>query len=187
MKKTIRLLLAVVLAAALSSCGGSGHGSADGGKTVNGVIAEKTGESAVSTSTAEPASVPSESTAADPFAGAKGGDVDVDLTKLSATMTYAQVNDMLMYPKNYTGKTVRMKGAFAVYEGEDRNYFAVIIEDATACCQQGIEFILADDLDYPSEYPEKGTEIEVVGTYHTYPEGQISYPELYDATMTVKK
>ena len=31
----------------------------------------------------------------------------------------------------------------AVYETEERNYYAVIITDATACCSTGIEFLVA--------------------------------------------
>ena len=90
---------------------------------------------------------------------------------------------MLTYPDKYVGMKVRMRGPFAVYETEERNYFAVIITDATACCSQGIEFLLTDDPPYPSGYPESGTEITVTGIFHTYFEGPMSYPELYDATM----
>ena len=46
--------------------------------------------------------------------GGPGG-VDVDLTKLSSTMVYAVVNDMLIKPDSYIGKTVRMSGSMSVY------------------------------------------------------------------------
>ena len=42
--------------------------------------------------------------------------IDVDLTKLSSTMVYSEVYNMLYTPDDYIGKTVKMKGAFAYYE-----------------------------------------------------------------------
>ena len=55
---------------------------------------------------------------------------------------YSEVADMLTTPDNYIGKTVKMNGAFNIYQDEktDQNYYACIIQDATACCSQGLEF-----------------------------------------------
>ncbi|MBR6050392.1 MAG: hypothetical protein IKP68_04205 [Clostridia bacterium] len=109
--------------------------------------------------------------------------VDVDLTKLSSTMVYAEVYNMMVSPDDYIGKSVRMKGAFAYGEGDGRYYFACIISDATACCSQGIEFVLKDGRKFPSEYPQAGTEITVVGVFDTYYEGTYRYCQLIDAVM----
>ncbi len=70
----------------------------------------------------------------------------VDLTTLSSTMVYAEVYQMMYDPGAYVGKTVKMNGQFFAYliDGMDSYIFACIIQDATACCQQGMEFILAD-------------------------------------------
>ncbi|MCD7755695.1 MAG: hypothetical protein LUJ09_05105 [Firmicutes bacterium] len=108
---------------------------------------------------------------------------DVDLTSLSSTMVYAEVYNMLCAPEEYMGKTVRMAGAFAIYEGDERNYYACIIADATACCSQGIEFVLEGDYSYPEDYPELGTTITVTGVFDTYYEGQYQYVQLIHAEM----
>ena len=46
-----------------------------------------------------------------------------------------------------------MNGDFAYYEDPEtkKQYFACIIADATACCSQGLEFILTGDHTYPNE------------------------------------
>lgn len=41
--------------------------------------------------------------------------IDVDLTKLSSTLVYAEVFNMLYSPEDYVGKTVKMNGAFSLY------------------------------------------------------------------------
>ena len=109
--------------------------------------------------------------------------VDVDLTKLSSTLVYSEVYNMLTSPDDYIGKTIKMSGDFAVGEGEDRYYFACIIADATACCSQGIEFLLDGDYNYPEDYPELSTEITVIGVFDTYYEGESRYCQLINASM----
>ena len=110
--------------------------------------------------------------------------VSVDLTKMNSTMVYSEVSNMVNTPQNYKGRSVRMKGSFAVYEGDGRNYYACIISDATACCQQGMEFVLAGEHEYPKDYPAIGTEITVTGVFDTYKEGEQMYCQLIDAVMT---
>lgn len=110
-------------------------------------------------------------------------DVDVDLTQLSSTMVYAEVSNMMSSPDEYTGKTVKMSGIFSVYVGETQVYFACIIADATACCSQGIEFILAGNHSYPDDYPDLGTTVTVTGTFQTYEEDGYQYITLVDAIM----
>lgn len=110
-------------------------------------------------------------------------EIDVDLTALSSTMVYSEVYNMVYTPADYLGKTVKMRGQFAVYEGDSRNYYACLIADATSCCSQGIEFVVQDARTYPDDYPELGTEITVVGTFDTYQEGETTYCQLIDATL----
>ncbi|MCR5486579.1 MAG: hypothetical protein K6F35_03500 [Lachnospiraceae bacterium] len=111
--------------------------------------------------------------------------IDVDLTTLSSTMVYSEVYNMLVSPENYIGKTVKMDGSFAFYHDEysNKDYFACVIADATACCSQGIEFILTDDYTYPDDYPEEGGEICVVGVFDTYQEGDYTYCTLREAKI----
>ena len=78
---------------------------------------------------------------------ASDSEYDIDLTVLDSNMVYAQVYDMIYGETDYSGKTVRAKGIFNYFLDENTNqeYFAVIISDATACCAQGLEFVLAGD------------------------------------------
>ncbi len=98
--------------------------------------------------------------------------VDIDLTTLSAVMVYTQVYAMVSNPDEYIGKTVKMHGTFGYYyeASVDTYYFGIIVQDATACCAQGIEFTLADEeyLSFPDDYPEPGAEATVVGVFNTY-------------------
>ena len=114
---------------------------------------------------------------------AKAAEYDVDLTELSSTMVYSEVYNMMTEPEKYMGRTVRMSGAFAVYEGETQNYYACIISDATACCSQGIEFVLDGEYAYPDDYPELGTDITVAGEFDTYYEDDILYCQLIHAKL----
>ena len=109
--------------------------------------------------------------------------IDIDLTAMSASMVYAQVYDMLTHPEEYLGKTVKMAGQFAVYQGDTRNYYACVIADATACCAQGIEFLPASALTYPDEFPSLDTYITVIGTFDTYREENYEFCQLIDAIL----
>lgn len=93
--------------------------------------------------------------------------VDLDLTRLSATMVFAEVAAMVRTPEDYLGKTVRMAGPLAVYEANPAlgidYFYTVVIQDATACCQQGMEFIWPE-----GTLPEAGTGLVVTGTFAEY-------------------
>ena len=108
--------------------------------------------------------------------------VDLDLTELSSTLIYSEVYNMLITPDDYKGKIIKMKGQFNQYTDEQtgKTYNAVIIPDATACCQQGLEFELSDKTN-PNF--EQGAEITVVGTFDTYSEGELLYCHLKNAKI----
>ena len=183
MKKLFCVFLIALTLCSLAACGN--HNNRD---------------AAVSNSTDDPAPTPSASqvqpteekpqgATSDPVQSADG--IDVDLTKLSSTMVYSEVYNMMYSPDDYVGKTVKMEGQFAIYQATDENgalipdqiYFACVIADATACCSQGLEFVLAGEHSYPADYPELGTEITVVGTFQTYEENGYMYCHLVDAEM----
>ena len=107
--------------------------------------------------------------------------IDIDLTKLSSTMVYSEVYAMMYSPEEYFGKTIKMQGSLDIYTDDStgKTYYACIISDATACCSQGIEFVLKNE----QNYPEIGEVITVVGTFTTYAEGENEYCELIDAEM----
>lgn len=159
MKKLFCLLMIVVMLCALAACG--------------------TEKNAESSSPESPESVK------------PAGSIDVDLTELSSTMVYSEVYNMMYTPDDYIGKAVKMKGQFAVYQATDESgapvpnqiYFACIIADATACCSQGLEFVLAGDHTYPEDYPEPGSEITVSGTFELYEENGFQYCRLTNAAI----
>lgn len=107
-------------------------------------------------------------------------EIDYDLTKLSTTMVYASVYDMLIAPDTYIDKTVKITGEYYVYSDPTTGgiYHLVMITDATLCCQQGIEFVLID-----GEYPTEGETITVVGSFNTYEELGYTYCELQNAAI----
>lgn len=111
--------------------------------------------------------------------------VDLDLSKLSGTVVYSQVYDMVSDPDSYIGKRVRVKGNFNYFRDDDTNqdYFAVVIADATACCAQGMEFVWAGDHNFPMDYPLPDSEITVTGTFGTYMENGFEYIQLSDADL----
>ncbi len=186
MKRFVSMLLAIFVALTVSACGASDAGrsqTVSQAKTVNDVLEEaaaKTGSEPSGTSAGEPAASAPE-TIREPSAS---GEFDVDLTAMNSTMVYTEVFQMMQAPDQYMGKTVKMAGTFAVYEGDGRNYYACLIADATACCSQGIEFLWKGDHAYPADYPEPGAEITVTGTFDTYYEGEYMYCQLIDAEVS---
>ncbi len=166
--KTTAVLCAAML---LSACGST---------NVSGVI-----ESQMNGSSASEAN--SKSNAASDFDTSNyfEEEYDVDLTKLSSTMIYSQVYDMVYSSEDYVGKSVKVRDPFSYYQDPQtqQEYFAVLISDATACCSQGIEFVLGDEYKYPDDYPALNTEITVSGKFNYYKEGVNTYCQLTDAVL----
>ena len=114
-------------------------------------------------------------------------EVDVDLTALSGVMVYAEVYAMMIAPEDYIGKTIRIRGPYSPFFFDDTGltYHYVLIEDATACCQQGIEFALGGKPLSPREYPAESMIIEVTGVFELYEELGETYCRLASGEMSV--
>jgi hypothetical protein len=86
---------------------------------------------------------------------------------MSSTMVYSMVYQMVTDPQKYIGKTIKMKGSFSSYVDEEtgRRFFGCIIQDALACCSQGLAFELEKPRKYPKEYPSEGASITIIGTF----------------------
>ncbi|MBR1738018.1 MAG: hypothetical protein IJ736_13570 [Firmicutes bacterium] len=112
-------------------------------------------------------------------------EIDVDLTEMSSTIVYSEVYNMMYEPNEYIGKTIKMNGIFKTYHDDStgNNYFACIIQDATACCTQGIEFVPTDEYSYPNDYPSEDDEITVIGVFDTYIENGYTFYTLRNAEM----
>ena len=112
--------------------------------------------------------------------------IDYDLPSMSSDMVYATVYDMVSNPEAYVDKVIRMRGPYyhTFYEPTGKDYFFVIIKDATACCSQGLEFVWGNGTHtYPQDYPTDETEVVVTGIFKTYDEDGMRYVHLVDASM----
>ncbi len=182
MKRIIVLLLCLVLTLSLSGCEKSTAETPVPSKEVN------SAQSPTATPTKEPEEVPDPTPTPEPteIPEESSDGIDVDLTILSGTVCYAKVYNMMVYPEDYIGKTVKMQGTFDCYHDNTtgNDYFACVINDATACCAQGIEFVLTDDYVYPDDYPEINSEICVIGVFDSYKEGEYIYYTLRDASLS---
>jgi len=168
-----------------SSLQGAGSGDSQGttSQDAQGSATENLGSENAGISGSEGASdAGSQGTNASPK---PAGAIDVDLTKLSSTMVYSEVYNMMYNAPDYVGKVVKMRGLYSLYydEGTGKYYHACIIQDATACCAQGIEFELTEDYRFPEDYPEVNDEVCVTGTFDIYYEGQYQYVTLRGATL----
>lgn len=113
--------------------------------------------------------------------GCKKDVTEIDISVMGKDMVYATVFQMLQNPNSYIGKRIRIEGTHysTFYEPTGLTYHYVLIEDATACCSQGLEFVLTDEF----EYPDEGEKVSVVGTYSTYEEEGILYCTLLDSVL----
>ena len=180
MKRLLCLLLAVCMTLSLCACG----------KDVgNDTLSSDEEASASAESIPMPKEQETSEESEQPQASSNG--VEVDLTVLSSTMVYSDVYNMLYYDQeSYYGKTVKANGIFAIYQmvvdgvtQPDPVAYACIIADATACCAEGMEFVLEGDYTYPDDYPELGTEITVIGEFQSYEENGMTGYHLVNARL----
>lgn len=104
----------------------------------------------------------------------KSNGIDLDLTTLSSTVVFSEVYNMLNNPDNFKGKVIKMEGKLNHYydKKKKRHRYAVMIADATACCQQGLEF--KRDKDTKLEI-KANTEVTVIGTFNYQNDGRFVY------------
>lgn len=188
MRKLCCFLFCLVIALSLAGCGdGKSGGRSAGSKPagVNDVLAAEMAKEDGKGTENEAGNSGNQTSAAQSGGSAADEKVDIDLTALSSTMVYTEVNNMMTTPEQYIGKTVKMSGSFAVYHDEETDvyYFACLIADATACCSQGIEFELAGNYTFPNDYPAVESEICVSGVFDTYQEGEYRYCTLRNAKL----
>ena len=109
----------------------------------------------------------------------------IDLTKMSTTMAYAEICNMVESPQNYAGKNVIMEGSFMAYLNYAINeyYFVCMMTDATACCAQGLKFVTEMPYSYPYDCPKDGDKIKVQGIFDVYEENGNTLFQLINATM----
>jgi len=106
------------------------------------------------------------------------GAVDLDLTELSATMSYAAINNIMADPESNVGVTIKALGNYNAWHFDvtGMTYHFIIIEGPPGCCPKGMEFILQGEDISPDDYPPKDAKIEITGVFGSYDElGGIYY------------
>ena len=115
---------------------------------------------------------------------------DIDLTLMSATMIYSTVFQFFIDYEYYEGKTIKIQGIYTPFFRPETNriYHNVVIQDATACCKEGLEFVWEDGKHENNEYPPEGTEIIVQGIFEQYYEDdrmEVMQIHLKNASMDI--
>ena len=114
-------------------------------------------------------------------------EADLDLVKLNQTMLYSQLQNISNDYESYLGKKIRLAGTMNVVNGGDANYFIVECSDATACCNQGLEFIIKGGSTKIEDYPKTGDRVLVNGTLEKYYEDSKPYIHLVNSECKVLK
>ncbi len=99
--------------------------------------------------------------------------VDVDLTAYTINDMVIVLNSIIFKSDEYLGKTIKISGPYHEFwdEGTGKYYHYIMIEDETACCKNGIEFICNEGSNSNSDkYPEEDEMIEIMGVYSVYEE-----------------
>ena len=110
--------------------------------------------------------------------------INIDLSRMSATMVYSMVFQMVTEPQKFIGKRIKMKGAFSSYQDEEtgRRFFGCVIKDALACCSQGLAFETFKPRKYPKDFPNEGSSITIIGTFdYEKEEDGIGFPIIRNA------
>lgn len=178
MNKRFNILIGIVMALLLIGCGSTDSASVDESEAVEEVQAEEVQTSDDTEVSENEVLLEDETVEADP-------NVDLDLTALSSTMVYSEVFNMMMAPEEYEGKTLKMDGICNVYQDPEtgKTYYACIVQDATQCCSQGLEFVLDESQYEASDYPENGDEIVISGDFSTYTEGEYQYITILNSVL----
>lgn len=190
MKKGFASLLAALLALLLTACGAAPaaqRGTSGGAPTVSQIMEnpekdEPSPPPSDADATLPPAQPEELPEAAEPQEEPPSADgVDIDLTQMNATMVFAEVSNIMYMPDDYIGSIIRMNGmAVSATDAETGvTYHAVIIQDATACCASGLDYVLAEG----QAYPPDETDVTVTGEFELYEEAGALYARLRDAVL----
>lgn len=191
MKRIVKFLILFVLLFAITGCANNEN---NGNRVNNAGSVEDVINSQIENETesadTETEEIPEQNISEMNPAEQESGDVDYDLTSMSSDMVYATVYQMMVDPDTYIGKTIRMDGLYyaVYYEPTEQYYHYCIIQDALACCAQGMEFVWGDGSHiYPDEYPQENASVVVQGVFETYrEEGDDNlYCRLKDALLEV--
>ena len=91
---------------------------------------------------------------------------------------------MYVEPWNYLDAVIRIRGTLDFYvKSSGQECSMVMVQDATACCGQGLEFVRKNDGIYSNSCPDYGQEVVVTGRFEIYQEDGASFIHLVDAEL----
>ena len=109
--------------------------------------------------------------------------IDIDLSQVNSIVVFSQVSNMYTGPWNYLDAIIRISGTLSFFDDTDgRRYSMVMVQDASACCAQGIEFE-SDDQGLSENSLSEDDKIIVTGRFKLYQEDGYSRIYLVDAVV----
>ncbi len=94
-------------------------------------------------------------------------DIDYDLRTMSETMVYSHIFDLMLNPTEYENTRFIINGSLE--EKLDLNtgetFYVIFIEDAAACCVQGLEVVFPEDVSIPIFLPQTVNLQGTIGVY----------------------
>ena len=178
--KPFKLFFSLIVPLLITSCGANSHVNSRN-NPMDSIFGRNSSED-TSADVGE-----SSSSSHDPSVAPVYDHIDIDLTTMNATMVYSEVYNMMISPSQYIDKVVKASGPFVIGSSSIPNvvYPAVLIRDATACCGNGLEFLLYGvplcTTKGGDGYPTPNEEITVVGVFKTYLEYSSLYVHLVDS------
>lgn len=192
MKKILACIICLTLAFGVTACGKASDKDSNGDTKIISDVKNKQENSKSNTkkevSKKEVAGDAGKGKSSKSKSKTSSNKIDVDLNNLNANVVYSQVFLMMTEPDKFIGKRIRMSGQFNVYAAQEGNpsgvteYYAIIIADAQACCQQGIEFVWPGHT-YPEGFPEVKSNASVTGIFEVYEENGKKYCRLVADTV----
>lgn len=192
MKKILACIICLTLAFGVTACGKASDKDSNGDTKIISDAKNKQENSKSNTkkevSKKEVAGDASKGKSSKSKSKTSSNKIDIDLNNLNANVVYSQVFLMMTEPDKFIGKRIRMSGQFNVYAAQEGNpsgvteYYAIIIADAQACCQQGIEFVWPGHT-YPDGFPEVKSNASVTGIFEVYEENGKKYCRLIADTV----
>ena len=166
--------LFITLCAAALALTGCGQETPD--TTVNAVATAAPTQTVQAVQTESPTAAPVLSEATDaPVSDSSA--TEIDLTSMSSTMVYSYIYNMIVTPDDFIGQRFKIRGTYdeQFWDQTNLTYHYIVIADATACCAQGLEFVLTDP---NAAYPQVGEEFEISGVFGTYVENGTLYIQI---------
>lgn len=110
--------------------------------------------------------------------------VDIDLSQANSLVVFSQVSNMYAEPWNYLGAVICIRGTLGLYESiKGRRSYMVMVQDASACCAQGIEFEAKNEDLFDNNLLDYDDEIIVTGRFELFQEDGYSRIHLVDAVI----